>query len=580
VGGVRRPVIAFFLALACVGSVAASRGVAATGPLSGGDDLTWAIDLERKIADHLWNGQIYEVDYHAGLEKTRQNIRSVNHYGDSALWTGTYLAAESFRYATAKKYIALLQNDPLKTEELAFWNAQKAESRQRVKQMVDKFRVLINISENWNHELDPNLEDPNFGGGVLPGEAGYLMRACIPAGTPQAYRWSNAELGLGANGQPANPPYTNHPRVFGPLPWPSADSPNRVDYFCENGTSRDAYAGTTFGLMTAFDLVSIDDPAMRRQLRDDMVTLTDFAVRYLWTTPRPHGRISLPIPLLEDFEECTFCGHDFENFISPLFIQVPLARLNMANMARHVTEKAPGRPDATKWQAVYAEEVATTLPMLAGSMEFDAAQPNESYYKFNLHHLTLYNTIRTTANAAVRAEMLRSLGVMDRTTGDDLNAHFETITYSVSKESKRLTAAISHLRHWRVYRTRIDTGSPVYNQKYCSSIHPGSGKVQQCVPEDQMEILPSKVCGGADAIVIPGSSTTKRARCPIAVGYRTPTDFLWQRPPNKLNGYEGNPLHQYPGIDYLLPYWMLRYHTEVVVPPNTPIPSHPGPAYS
>jgi hypothetical protein len=95
-----------------------------------------------------------------------------------------------------------------------------------------------------------------------------------------------------------------------------------------------------------------------------------------------------------------------------------------------------------------------------------------------------------------------------------------------------------------------------------------------------MEILPSKVCGGADAIVIPGSSTTKRARCPIAVGYRTPTDFLWQRPPNKLNGYEGNPLHQYPGIDYLLPYWMLRYHTEVVVPPNTPIPSHPGPAYS
>ena len=40
----------------------------------------------------------------------------------------------------------------------------------------------------------------------------------------------------------------------------------------------------------------------------------------------------------------TFCGHDFENFISPLFIQVPLAKLNMANMARHVARRRRDGP--------------------------------------------------------------------------------------------------------------------------------------------------------------------------------------------------------------------------------------------
>jgi len=38
--------------------------------------------------------------------------------------------------------------------------------------------------------------------------------------------------------------------------------------------------------------------------------------------------------------------------------------------------------------------------------------------------------------------------------------------------------------------------------------------------------------------------------------------------------------HQAPGIDYLLPYWMLRYYSEVAVPGLSPFPAWPGPAHA
>ncbi|MEX2393781.1 MAG: hypothetical protein WD826_04805 [Actinomycetota bacterium] len=555
-------------------------------PLGCGEDFEWALDLERKIADNMWDGQVYEVDYAAGLDRTRENITSASHYGDSALWTGTYLAAQSFRYQVAKRTAEDLRStyqppakpkkrhgkkpkpepDPA-LEAILAWETQRDEAKARVTDMVAKFHVLTNISQNWNHTFEPNIDDPNFGGGVIAGEPGYLMRACIPTSTPQQYRWSDASLGLDADGMPENPPYTKQPRVFGPLPFPSADHPDRVDYFCEDGTSRDAYAGTTFGLLTAFDLVGPDDPQLQSTIGDDLITLVTFARKYLWSTPRPHGRISLPIPILDDLPECTFCGHDFENFISPLFIQVPLARLNMANAARHVAQ-VQGRSDAAVWDAFWTEEVASNLPVLALSMEIDSIQPNDGYYKYNLHHLTGYNVVRTAPDADLELAFKQAISVMDKTTGDDFNAHFETITFSMTGDDTKLEQAITHLREWRDYRRYIDTGAGVDNRSRCD-------EDLECVPQDQYETIPD----GADPIVVPGTSGNLRARRPLEVAKRPPTDFLWQRPPTQLNGQQGA-LHQAPGIDYLLPYWMLRYYTEVDPPAAAPFPAYPGPAHA
>jgi len=49
------------------------------------------------------------------------------------------------------------------------------------------------------------------------------------------------------------------------------------------------------------------------------------------------------------------------------------------------------------------------------------------------------------------------------------------------------------------------------------------------------------------------------ARNPLPIAERPPTDFLWQRSSFMLDG-GGNGNVQYPGVDFLLPYWMGRYY--------------------
>jgi hypothetical protein len=451
--------------------------------------------------------------------------------------------------------------------------------------MVAKYHVLTNISGNWNHEVAPSTKT-GFGGGVFKGEKGYLMRACVPAGVPAWQTWTDLE-----EGDPDGPekPFTGNFRVFGPLTWTNSDG-TTTDYFCEDGTSRDAYAGTTFGLLTAFDLVSVDDAAMRTTIQEDIITLVDFATKYYWNTPRPHGRISLPVNSNRNNSPCKeinavfhSCGHDFENFISPLFVQVPMARLNMAKAAQHVANAAPGRDDVARWEAVYAEELATQVPILALSMEFDAADGGHpSYFKYNLHHLTGFNVTRLEQDPSVNLAYRQAFGVMDHTTGDDINAHFETITFALTGEKGRFDAAVQHLREWRDYRARIDAQGATTNNEGCFVA--GSGI--DCVPIDQLEASQATPAGD-QTLTIPGTRTCTaaprnvsgcRSRTPLPVAIRPARDFLWQNPSTQLNSFFGS-TQQYPGVDYLLPYWMLRYYSEVEEPSLAPFPAWVGPSH-
>lgn len=552
----RRPVLTgLTVVMIAAGATAASAAPSAKakGPkpidpcapvLACGEDLEAALDLERRIADNIVADQLVEIEYNTA-EKLPGDIRGVGAWGDSGLWTGTYLAAESFRYATATKYLKASKR--LSEDQIAFWTAQRDESYERVKAMVAKYHLLTNIAREWRTEFSPSVTpgDPtknrvpaSFGGGVIAGEPGMLMRACAPVDSPP-------NLAMGRN-----------QRVFGPWMWEDG-----VEYICETAPSRDTYAGTTFGLLAAFDLVSVDDRGMRALIRDDILTLANFLVKYGWNYPRPHGNISAPPT-----------GHDFDNFVSPLFVYVPLARLNMTQAARHVANAAGGHAARSKWNAIWAEELATQGPALAASMEIDAVQPNEGYFKYNLHHLTGYSLTRLESDPATRELFLQALGVMDRTTRDDVNAHFETITYGITGEGDRLSDAVTHLREWRGYRARIETGVPTDNAARCAQ----NGGDLACVPQDQLDVVvsPENEVGAT----VPGSSSRLRARYPLAVADRPPTDFLWQRPPTQLNGW-APATHQAPGVDYLLPYWMIRYLTEVAPPASTPFPPYPGPTH-
>ena len=57
---------------------------------------------------------------------------------------------------------------------------------------------------------------------------------------------------------------------------------------------------------------------------------------------------------------------------------------------------------------------------------------------------------------------------------------------------------------------------------------------------------------------------------------RQPQDFLWQRTPYQYTlAPEASPLERNAGVDFLLPYYMLRYHTEVASPAYAPWPEYP-----
>jgi hypothetical protein len=55
-------------------------------------------------------------------------------------------------------------------------------------------------------------------------------------------------------------------------------------------------------------------------------------------------------------------------------------------------------------------------------------------------------------------------------------------------------------------------------------------------------------------------------------------DFLWQGSPYQLDA-DRRATQESQGIDYLLPYWMLRYYTEVAPPASEPFPYFPGPYF-
>ncbi|MDQ1711179.1 MAG: hypothetical protein QOE45_629 [Frankiaceae bacterium] len=540
-----RAAVAVLLALA-LAAPASARGRDGDGrcreePLACGPLAVAGYVLDQRIADNIRFGQVIEVDYRTP-ERVPGDVASGGAWGDSGLWTGVYLGGQSFRYAVANDKLA---QRSLSRGERVFWTAQRDQAYARVKRTVAQYHLLVNIGREWKTTFapDPTGTPPSFGGGVLQGEQGLLMRACAPdpATTPD---------GIGIA------PKSNK-RVFGPFRWEDG-----VDYYCETAPSRDTYAGTTFGLMLAFDLVGAKDTALRDTIRADMLTLATRLVKYGWSFPRPHGNVSLPVPAPIPGGN----GHDFDNFASPTFMQqVPLARLNIAQSARHVASSGTAQEQAT-WNAVWAEEAASQLPALGASMEFDSVQPNDGYYKFNLHHLTGFTTVRLEPDPTVREALKAGLAPMDKTTRDDVNAHFETITYALTGEASRRSDAVTHLGEWLSYRRATHAG-PVANSPRC-------GTEIECVPADQLEV----VVAGADPVVIPGTKTNLRARTPLPVALRPPTDFLWQRPPTQLDGSEG-PTHQTPGVDYLTPYWMLRYYTEVAEPDLAPFPAWPGPAH-
>ncbi len=527
-----------------------------TGPLDTTADLEAALHFEDVMDEHFIYGQPLNLYYNT-IDRVPGDIDRSAHEGDAGLYTGAYLAAQSYRYVLAKQEIAKATPS---SEVHDFWTGQLAEAKDRIDVMVAKYHLLINIAKNWQTQFNPtvNGSDPtavgfiDFGGGIFPGEPGLLMRACHPSDAPTEFNLKDH---------------------FGPFPgsitlkWDDGRF-----YDCLGHTSRDQYAGATHGLTTALDLIGPHDPVLRNTVAKDIMAITDYAVKYLMNQPRPHGQVVIP----------EIGGNDLRGFISPLFVYTPYARMNLIQVGRNAARKIGDQQKLLRYNALWTSELITTAPQLSASMMIDATNPYDAYYKYHLNFLTGDNMIRHEPNETVRNLIRQSLAVQDASTRDDDNALFEGLMYSLTGDQVRLDRAVQFHREWLDYKANADASHNIID--YRSEC----GTTYECVPTNQVDLYQS--LPNDNELVVPftpGSEDPVRSTKALPVAKRRPADFLWQKDPTIIVGCGGG---VYPGCnvaesgrwagpntDFLQVYWMLRYFTEVAEPRSDPLRPWVGP---
>jgi uncharacterized protein (TIGR03437 family) len=332
--------------------------------------------------------------------------------GDSALWTGHYLAAEAYRYAATKAPEALV-------------NARAA---------VSGIQSLVDVTGT-----------------------DVLARCIVASASP-------FEPGI-ASEEAANGVYKNA----------------AMNSVWIGNTSRDQYSGVMFGLGIAYDL--IDDPALKANIAALVTRLVDFLHNHAWTIVMPNGTTVT-----------TFVGRADQT-------------LNFLAIANHV--------NPSHFQSTYAVQKLLLVITVAGPIAIDTASDN-SYFKFNLDYINLFNLIRLDNQSAYRS----AYTLLRIHTADHQNAFFNLIDRALNGANpSRDGESLFLLDQW-LQRPRRDPSV------------------------DDSKLVP--VCGS-------------QACKPIPIPLRVPTDFIWQRSPFQLTGGGSNVIEG-AGIDYILPYWMARYY--------------------
>ena len=259
-------------------------------------------------------------------------------------------------------------------------------------------------------------------------------------------------------------------------------------FYWWGNTSRDQYSGVVFGLGVAYDLV--DDRGTRQRVRRLVTRILDFLLGNGWNVVMPDGRIST-----------TFIGRADQQLS---FLQVG-RRVNPERFAAIYT--------------VHRAALAADVPLpIAG----ECLDPHNSYFKFNLDHINLFNLIRLEEPLSPALPLyLQAFATLRECTGSHQNAHFNMIDRGVRGPDAVRDAETDVLLDLWLQRPRRDYFVDLRGQ------YPECGDNRSCVP--------------------------------VRVDQRVNTDFLWQRSPFQLyGGLEGR--IETAAIDYILPYWMSRWY--------------------
>ena len=274
-------------------------------PLHAAEQDALAIDANIQ-ARHLPYGTILNPI----LSADGASVTGYTRCGDSAIWTGHYLAAEAFRYKVTHSPAAAAN----------------------VRAALDGLKLLVDVT----------------GGNIL-------ARCAIPEDSPYAASISGEEASNGIF----------HAAVRGRA------------WFWVGNTSRDQYAGVFFGLGAAWDLVP--DRDVRVEIASLAIRLLDSLLYSAWTVVMPDGSISTT------------------------FLLRPDQQLTLLQVGRHV--------DPRRYSWAYARLSSTASATVTVPLGIDAADDHDSYFKFNLDFINLYNLIRLEGDTpAKRGEIVAMQG--------------------------------------------------------------------------------------------------------------------------------------------------------------------------
>jgi len=435
-------------------------------------------------------------------------LSTVTQYGntrDSAIWTGTYLAAESLRY--------LSDGHP--------------EALQHVQ---DEVRVL----HRWF---------------TISGDPGYLVRYAAPANSAapiqQIFDASDPE---------------NH------RDWPF----DGTTWHWKGSTSRDQYQGPLLGYSLAYQAAT--DEATRALIRSDVVTLVEQLMR-----PQRHAvRIVItglganPLTLASinlDFQYAVFAPS--ETTSSGPEIQIDINHL--------------GDPTIGGFQEFYPDlrdllSQVSVLSWLPSIPRASSAIMLTSFFLVALQmteNVPSYAARRAAIQAFYEANVGDWLGVAERWSYD-INCGAKYYGVHIAFEPAYNVARLEHdparrerfrqnvLRaqmwdagvsgHKNVFFAYVYAANPPSGQDVTQTISEHSDQLRQFPPaplvplgKDWSATLPADPS-------CPGLSATA-----IDVGQRAVTDYMWQRGPWDLRE-DADPSHTLTGVDYLLAYWLGRFH--------------------
>jgi len=458
----------------------------------------------RKV--HLPNGYLANTRF---TDKTYKTISSWHGTGDSAIWTGAYLAAEAIRLKVTGA----------------------PDARANVRKLVEAVHLLFKVH----------------------GHAGYLARFCAPYGKDKK---------LDAHYDPTN--VDDHKVTYKGASWFWSGNTSRDQYqgvLLGYSLAYDVLTSASHKAMIRQDMVALAQ-AMMKEHKAVKITVSFYALGKWqkltvpvklthvvmnpteWQSGGPFVQIGTKAKPTA-YEETQMRGfREFFPDFSYLVKQIPIigllvpklpragSAIMLANIMRIGMQTTKGvtshAAQHAAFKAYYNKNINAWLTVMKGYFSSSSLQCWKGYFGHNIDHMPLYNLIRLETDPKLRASLAK----------DVLEAKFWPVVKN----------------HKNVFFSYIYTSMGPKSSNMTAPIAAATTQLKQFPAPPKAEIT-------RDLTKKYPASTKCKGQSSVAVDVkdRLVEDFIWQREPFKLKITADGKL-VFPGSDYLLTYWMARWY--------------------